>query len=169
MIDLGPEQRLVPLVVRMRDERHAGGDQLGACRVDLDGAAAVGPREPDAVVRAGHLAILELRLGDGRAEVDVPERRRLELVREAASQQSQERLLRDALGVAADARVRHRPVHRQAEVRHSASKAFSSSAVRRSQSSMKFGRDTGIGCLSGFSGGANAGLYGSEGSQRTPK
>ena len=37
--------------------------------------------------------------------------------------------------------------------RHNASKAFSSSAVSRLQSSMKFGRETEIGCLSGLSGG----------------
>ncbi len=34
---------------------------------------------------------------------------------------------------------------------------------------MKFGRETGIGCLPGFSGGTNAGSYGSDGSHRTPK
>ena len=33
---------------------------------------------------------------------------------------------------------------------------------------MKFGRDTEIACLPGFSGGSNAGSYGSDGSQRTP-
>ena len=34
---------------------------------------------------------------------------------------------------------------------------------------MKFGRETEIGCFSGFSGGTNDGSYGSDGSQRTPK
>ena len=42
-------------------------------------------------------------------------------------------------------------------VRHRSSKAFSSSAVSRSQSSMKLGRDTEMGCLAGCAGGANAG------------
>ena len=52
VIDIGAEQRLVPLVVRMRHQRHARRDQLRARGVDLDEAAAVGPREADAVVRA---------------------------------------------------------------------------------------------------------------------
>jgi len=37
------------------------------------------------------------------------------------------------------------------------------------QSSTKLGRDTAIGCRLGHTGGSNAGLYGSDGSQRTPK
>ena len=40
---------------------------------------------------------------------------------------------------------------------HSASNAFSSSAVSFAQSSTKFGRETEIGCLPGFSGGWNDG------------
>ena len=78
---LGVEQRLVPLVVGMRDERDARGDQLGPCRLDDDVALAVDPREADRVVRARHLAVLELGLRDRGAEVDVPERGRLGLVR----------------------------------------------------------------------------------------
>ena len=35
--DLLPKQRLVALVVRMRDERDARGDQFGARRFDFDG------------------------------------------------------------------------------------------------------------------------------------
>ena len=52
---------------------------------------------------------------------------------------------------------------------HRCSNAFSSSTVSLMHSSMKFGRDTGTCCLSGFSGGWNVGSYGSDGSQRTPK
>ena len=37
---LGAEQRLVALVVRVRDERDARGDQLGASRVDFEELAA---------------------------------------------------------------------------------------------------------------------------------
>ena len=41
--------------------------------------------------------------------------------------------------------------------------------VSFSQSSMKFGRDTEIGCFGGVSGALKPGSYGSDGSQRTPK
>ena len=116
VIDLGAEQRLVALVVGMRDERDARRDQLGPRRVDLDEAVAVGAREADAVIGARLLAILELRLRDGRAEVHVPQRRRFELIREAALEQAQERQLRDALRAPVDRRVGHRPVDRQAEI-----------------------------------------------------
>ncbi len=43
--DLGAEQRLVALVVGMRDERDARGNQLGPRRLDLD--------EPTCAVAAG--------------------------------------------------------------------------------------------------------------------
>ena len=94
------EQRLVPLIVGMRDERDAGGNQLGPRRFDLD-AGRRRPsrtrREPDAMIGAGQLAILELGLRDRGPEVDVPERRRLDLIGQPALQQAQERELRDAL------------------------------------------------------------------------
>src|SRR5439155_7905109 len=91
-------------------------------RVDLDaGTAKAVPyvgrdRELDAVVRAGGLAVLELRLRDGGSEVDVPQRRRFHLVREPALEEMQERQLRDALGALADRRVGHRPVDGQTEM-----------------------------------------------------
>ncbi len=78
----------------MGDERDARGDQLGSRRLDDDVAVAVGTREADRVVRARHLAVLELGLRDRGAEVDVPERRRLGLVRLAAGEVAQERALR---------------------------------------------------------------------------
>ncbi len=118
--DLLAEQRLVALVVGMRDERHAGRNQLGPRRFDLD-AAARWPIQRASANRMrwyapGELAILELGLRHGGPEVDVPERRRLDLVRQAALEQPQERDLRHALRPPADRRVGHRPVDRQPEV-----------------------------------------------------
>ena len=52
--------------------------------------------------------------------------------------------------------------------RHSASNAFSSSAVSVSHSSTKLRREIASCCLPGFSGGVNSGSYGRLGSQRTP-
>jgi len=75
------EERPVPFIVRVRNERNAGGNQLGAGRVDLD-EAALRPRETDAVVGARELAVLELGLCNRGLEVDVPKRRRLGLIRE---------------------------------------------------------------------------------------
>ncbi len=114
--DLGAEQRLIPRIVGMGDQRDARRDQLRARRVDLDVALAIGTREPDPVVRAGHLAVLELGLGDGRLEVHVPQRGRLELVGLPLREQPQEGQLRNALGARADGRVGHRPVDREPEV-----------------------------------------------------
>jgi Arc/MetJ family transcription regulator len=70
----------------MRDERDARGNQLGACGFDED-RFAVGPFESNPVIRARHLAILELGLRDGGFEVHVPQRRRFHLIREALLQQ----------------------------------------------------------------------------------
>ncbi len=109
------DQRLVAIVVWMRDQRDAGGDELRTRRVDLH-KPAVGLREANPVERPGLLPIFELGLGDSRAEVHVPQRRGFELIRQVLLEQPQERELRDALRVAADRRVGHRPVHRQAEL-----------------------------------------------------
>ena len=75
--DRGAEERLVALVVGMRDEGHATREEFGTGRLDLDGPVAVGAGEGDAVVVGGTLAVLELGLGDGGAKVDVPQGRRL--------------------------------------------------------------------------------------------
>jgi hypothetical protein len=112
---LGPEERLVPLVVWMCDERDARRHELRPRGLDLHGAA-VRPPEPQPVIRARLLAILELGLGDRGAEVDVPQRRRFELVDDAACQQPQERGLRDLLRAPVDRGVGTGPVHREAEV-----------------------------------------------------
>ena len=112
------KERLIPLIVGMRNECDAGGNQLRPRCIDFDGPAQGGRhirREPefDPVVGARHLAILELGLRDRGLEIDVPERRCLHLIREAALQQVEKRELRDALRAPADRRVGHRPVDRQ--------------------------------------------------------
>ena len=111
----GAEERLVPLVVGVGDERHAGGEQLGAGRVDLDRTVAVGPWEGDLVIGARPLAVLHLGLGDGGAEVDVPHRRRFLAVGLAAGDVAQERPLAGAARALVDRGVLQRPVDRQAE------------------------------------------------------
>ena len=92
---------------RRRDARRAprtpGSARAGSSRSRHD--AATGLREPDAVVRAGLLAILQLCLRDGRAEVHVPQRGRLELIGDAALQQPQEGGLRHPLRTPVDRRV----------------------------------------------------------------
>ena len=104
--DLAAEERLVALVVRVRDERHAGGDELGARRVDRDDVA-IGPVEGDRVVGAVALAVLELGLRHGGAERDVPQRRSLGLVRLAARKVAQEGALRHGTGSLVDGLVGH--------------------------------------------------------------
>jgi hypothetical protein len=114
--DRRAEQRLVALVIRMRDERDACGQQFGPGRLDEHLRRRVGRRgEADAVVRAGALAVLELGLRDGGAIRDVPQRRGLRLVRLAAGKVAQEPELADALGVGVDRLVRLRPVDREAD------------------------------------------------------
>ena len=63
-----------------------------------DVGVAVDAAEADRVVRARQLAVLELGLRDRRAEVDVPERGRLRLVRLAPREHAQERTLRTRAG-----------------------------------------------------------------------
>ena len=92
--DVVTEERLVPFIARVRDERHAGWNQLWASGIDLNAAAKRAPsfctrtnRETDAVIGARYLPVFELGLGDRRLEIDIPQRRRLELICEAAAQQ----------------------------------------------------------------------------------
>ena len=72
--------------------------------------------EFDPMVGARPLAILELGLRDGGLEINVPQRRRFELIREPAIEQVQECRLRHPLGPLADRGVGPRPVDRQAEM-----------------------------------------------------
>ena len=106
----GAEARPEARVVGMRDQRDARGDQLRSRGVDLDVV------ESHTVVRALQLAVLELGLGDGGLEVDVPERGRLRPVGLASCQVAEERTLGHAAGVVADRRVVLSPVDREPEV-----------------------------------------------------
>ena len=113
--DSAAEERFVARVVGVGDERDARGDELGTSRLDVDGLAVGRLREPDAVVRAGTLAIFELGLRDRRLEVDVPERRGFGEKGVAVAQQLQERSLRRASSLRADRGVGLAPVDRQAD------------------------------------------------------
>ena len=110
----GAEERLVALVVGVRDQRDDARDQLGTGGLDVD-RLAVGAVERDAVVGARVVARLELGLGDGGLEGDVPQGRRLLEVGLAAGVVAQEGGLADLLRLRADRRVVLRPVDGQAE------------------------------------------------------
>ena len=104
----GAEHRLVALVVGVGDEGDTARDELGPGRLDVHRAGRAVERDP--VVVAGVVAGLELGLGDGRLEGDVPQPRRLGLVGLAASEVAQERLLRGRAGVVVDRAVGDGPV-----------------------------------------------------------
>jgi len=72
------------------DEGHAGGQQFGPRRLDLDGTVPVHAVEGDAVVGAGLLAVFELGLGHGGTKVHVPQCRGLPLIDMAGSEEVQE-------------------------------------------------------------------------------
>ncbi len=113
------EQRLVALVVGVGDQGDAGRDQLGPGGLDVDAAGVLGagdPAEPDAVEGPRPLAVLELGLGHGRAERDVPQGGALRDVRLAAREIAQEPALRGGAGGVVDRRVGERPVDREPEV-----------------------------------------------------
>ena len=105
---------LVTLVVRVRDQRGAGREQLGTGGLDVDRRAVL-ETEGDLVVEAGVFAAFQLGLGHGGLERHVPQAGRVLLIRLAAREVAQERLLRHALRVLADGVVGLRPVDRQAE------------------------------------------------------
>ena len=157
------EQRLVALVVGVGDEGDAGRDQLGPGGLDEDRLAVVGAAERDAVVGAGHLAVLELGLGDRGAEVDVPQHRRLGLVGLAPRQVAQERPLGDPPRRARRWSCRSAPSRPTARgVRHRSSKACSSSAVRPfAQLDEVAARDAAAACLpAARRAGSNVGVVG---------
>ncbi len=112
--DLLAEQRLVALVVGVRHERGAGGQQLGAGGLDVDLFAVFG-EERVAVVGAGDFAVLELGLGHGGAERDIPQGGGLGHVRVAGGQVGQEGALGDGAGLVIDGPVGQVPVHGQAQ------------------------------------------------------
>ena len=110
------EERLVALIVGVGHERDARGEQLGARRLDEHVTGAVGLVEPEAVVGGGLVAVLELGLRDGRAEVDVPQRRGQRLVGLAAFDVAQERELARAHRGIRDRAIRLTPVDAQAQL-----------------------------------------------------
>ena len=112
--DRRAEQRLVALVVGVRDQRDHRGDQLGPGGLD-EQRLAVGSVEGDPVVGAGVLAGLELGLRDRGLEGDVPQGRGLLQVGLTAGEVAQERPLRHGLRLRADGRVVLLPVDGEAE------------------------------------------------------
>ncbi|ARX87727.1 hypothetical protein SMD44_07209 [Streptomyces alboflavus] len=108
------EEVAVALVVGVCHEGDARGEQFGAGRLDGDGAA-VGGAEAQPMVGAGPLAVLQLGLGDRRAERDVPQGGRLRQVRVAAGEVGEEGPLRGGARLGADGPVGARPVDGQAE------------------------------------------------------
>ena len=89
VVTVEPDELGVPLVVRVRDQRDAGGEQLGSRRLDHD-RGAIGAVERDPVVRRWPIAIFELGLRHRRPERHVPERRCLGLVGLTAGEVAQE-------------------------------------------------------------------------------
>ena len=109
------EQRSVPLVVGMSDQRHAGCEQFGPGGLDVDRVASVEVREGDAMVRPGKFAVLEFGLRHGAAEVDVPQHGRFGLIGLCPPEVAQERQLGDPSAPLVDRRVGAVPVHRESE------------------------------------------------------
>src|SRR6266545_4885747 len=107
------EQTGVPLVVRVRDQRDAGRDQLRPGGVDVD--LAVRRVERDPVEETRVVPRLQLGLRDRGLERDVPQRGRLGEVRLTAGEVAQEAALRGAPRVLGDRRVEVRPVDAQAD------------------------------------------------------
>jgi hypothetical protein len=109
------EQRSVPLVVGVGDEGHAGREEFGPGGLDLHRTLCADPGEPQPVVRAGPVAVLELGLAHRGAEVDVPEGGRGALDDLPALGQPEEPPLGHPAGPLADGGVGVRPVDGQAE------------------------------------------------------
>src|SRR5262245_17614701 len=116
--DLGIKQRrahhpgeTAPIsgIVWVGDERNARGDQLRSRGLDLKII------EANAVVCAGPLTILDLRLGNSSLKVDVPHRGRLSLIGLTALQVAEESSLRGSPRSIVNGRVAVGPVDRKAE------------------------------------------------------
>ena len=105
----------VALVVGVAHQGDARREELRPGRLDEDGVAAAGGPEPIAVIGAWLLPVLELGLGHGGLERDVPQRGRLGGVGLPPGQVAEERPLARTLGDGADRRVGERPVDAQAD------------------------------------------------------
>ena len=112
--DGGAEEVLIALVVGVSDEGAASGQQLGPGGFDED-VLTVGTVEAEAVVSTGVVASLELSLGDGGGEGDVPQSGGVRQVRLATGVVAEEGQLGDPLRLWRDRRVELVPVHRQAD------------------------------------------------------
>ena len=136
----GADQGRVAFVGGVDDDGDAGRQELGPGRVDEE-VLATWAMENESVVGPRAFPFHQFGLGHRSTEIDVPQRRRFGRIGLAPAQEAQERQLRDAAGLFPDRRVERAPVDRKAEVTpNTSSKARSSSAVSRSQSSTKFGR-----------------------------
>ena len=113
-VDVLAEILLVTLVVRMRDQRAAGGQQFRTGGLDVD-RGAVFETERHLVVEARIFARFQFGLGHCGLERHVPQTRSVLLIRFATGQVAQERLLGHALRMLADGVVGLRPVDGQAE------------------------------------------------------
>ena len=159
VIDLGAEQRLVALVVGMRDDRDARGEQLGPRRVDHRrrpsrrpcGTAARGTRPASRGLRARPA---RPRCGSRRPTASAPRRGTPRRARGCAGTRA---------GSCARAACRSSCTSASSRPtgRAGATAPRTPSRPRRraaSHSSRKFGREIGIASLPGFSGGANVGV-----------
>ena len=168
--DGGAEQRPVAVVLGVGHQGHARGQQLGPGRLDVDGTVAVHPGEAEPVVGAGPLPVLELGLGDGGAEVDVPEGRGRALGDLVASDQAEEPPLGDPLGRVGDGGIGVRPVDREAE---HAPQVFEDPLVLGGETGGTGPRSWAAkwrpAPLAGSAGGSKSGSKGRLGSHRTPK
>ena len=113
-VDVLAEILLVTLVVRMRDQRAAGGQQFRTGGLDVD-RGAVFETEGQLVVEARVFARFQFGLRHCGLERHVPQARGVLLIRLSASQVAQERFLGHALRMLADGVVGLRPVDGQAE------------------------------------------------------
>ncbi|CAB4900373.1 unannotated protein [freshwater metagenome] len=112
--DMRTKERLVAVVVRMRHESNAGGQQFGPRGLDKD-VVATRAVEGEPVIGARHVFVFEFGLSHGRAERDIPQRGRHGLVGLAALDVAHEGQLRGANRIAANGAVGLAPVDREAE------------------------------------------------------
>ena len=159
---LGPEQRGAhgrpqqageAAVVGVDDQGHTGGQQLRPGRLDLDTLA-----EPHPVGHALDLAVLQLGLGDGGVEVDLPQGGGVGLVGQALGQQAQERPLGGPPGLLADGGIGQRPVDRQPQPAEDGLEGLLVLHGELAAELHEVGPDTAIGWRDGHSGGSKAGL-----------
>ncbi len=108
------EERLVAVVVRMGNQRHASRQQFGPGGLD-EHRLAVEPPEAEAVVGPGDLAVFQLRLGYRSAEGHVPQGGCFGLVGLAACEVAEERPLAGGAARVGDGLVEQIPVDAEAD------------------------------------------------------